>query len=208
MTTESLPGGAQLEDWSVRDTARPCPSILWASCAVLVLLLASCGNHRAPAPGPRADPVASTESKAPVPESTFIDGPSITPEGTLREWLEGHEGTLIRLPLAIEMSGLGVGPAWISTTGADAGDDAIHVSLDQGALGIGLSDRLRPLCGSQPTRCVVWLQGYWGPTVAGGPTFDGLDTEGSGNESFSVRDVVGLVAEGDRAVVQIVAPED
>ena len=181
------------------------PSILCASCAVLVLLLTSCGNHRATAPEPKANP-GSAELKAPVPDLSFIEGPPITPSGALREWLEGQGRSLIRLPLAIEMSGLGVGPAWISTTAADAADDAIHVSLDQGALGIGLSDRLRPLCGSQPTRCVVWLEGYWGPTVAGGPSFEGLEAEGSANAVFSVRDVVGPVAEGDRAVVQIVAP--
>jgi len=187
-------------------TSSPHLSILRSSCAVLTLLLAACSNHSATAPVPNAEPVAPAKPEAPVTEARFIDGPALTPAAELRKWLDGHKGKLIRLPLAIEMSGFDVGPAWIGMTGADAGEDAIHVSLDQGAMSVGLLERLNPLCAEPPTRCVVWLQGHWGPTVSGGPSFDGLDLPGPKKEPFSVREVVGLVATDDSATVKVVAP--
>ncbi len=139
-----------------------------------------------------------------MPELKFVAGPALTPVSELRSWLGSHRDTLIRIPMAIEMSGFDVGPAWIATTAADPAADAIHVTLDQGALGVGLVERLGALC-QAPTRCVVWLQGYWKPTLSGGPDFAALELPGPKREPFSVRDVVGLVAAEDAARVQVAA---
>jgi len=193
------------------------PALL-SSCAALTLLLVACGNHSATAPKPETSPQGEAQSapaaqpeetakpEAPVTQVQFIDGPALSPTADLRRWLSEHKDTLIRLPLAIEMSGFDVGPAWISMNNNDAGADAIHVSLDQGALSVGLLERLTPLC-TAPTRCVAWLQGYWKPTVAGGPSLDGLELPGPKKAPFSVREVVGLVGEGDTATVKVVAPK-
>ena len=137
----------------------------------------------------------------------FVDGPAIFPAPDLAKWLSEHKGSLLRLPLVIEVRSYEVGPAWIGMTVDDAPDDAIWVELDQGALGVGLTDRLVPLCPATPTRCAVWIQGFWGPTVSlpGPPGFDLPQVPGvPKKEPFSVREVVSLVAEGDTPHLKVV----
>ena len=151
----------------------------------------------------------STEAtpEPPVNDPTFVDGPAISPAPELSAWLGRNKGNLLRLPLVIEVTSYDVGPAWIGMTKADAPADAVLVSLDQGALSVGLTDHLVPLCGETPTRCVVWIEGYWGPTVSlpGPPGFDGPAVPGAPSKSpFSVREVVGLVQAGDSPHVKIV----
>jgi len=143
-----------------------------------------------------------------VTATQFIDGPNLTPSSALRGWLNENKGRTIRLPLAIRMSGFDVGPAWISMDDSEPGEDAIHVSLDQGALGVGLLERLGPLCKEPPSTCVVWLQGKWGPTVSDGPSLDGIDLPGPRKEPFSVREVVGRVQDSDAATVKVAAAND
>ncbi len=140
--------------------------------------------------------------------TNFIDGPNLKPSPALRQWLSENKGRTIRLPLAIRMSGFDVGPAWIGMDAGEPGEDTIHVSLDQGALGVGLLERLAPLCDKAPSTCVVWLQGVWGPTVSGGPSLEGIDLPGPHKEPFSVREVVGRVQSSDTATVKIAASND
>ncbi len=156
-----------------------------------------------------ADATPAPTEKSPTPESpeqavtepVFVDGPAITPAAELATWLAGKKGSLLRLPLVVEVTGWSVGPAWIGMTDADAPADAVHIELDQGALGVGLTERLTPLCGEPPARCVVWIQGYWGPNVPM-PELPLMPGE-TKKEPFAVREVVGLVAEGDTPHVKV-----
>jgi hypothetical protein len=142
-----------------------------------------------------------------VTEPVFVDGPAIAPASELASWLSSHKGSLLRLPLVIEVRSYSVGPAWIGMTVEDAPDDAVWVKLDQTALGVGLTERLVPLCSETPTRCAVWIQGYLAPTLKlpGPPGFDGPSVPGEPKkEPFSVREVVALVQDGDTPHVKVV----
>jgi len=182
----------------------------------LAILLVSCNTGdldenpqpTAPLSDPDAPPEPTLQPAAPevaVTAPKFIDGPSLKPSPALRQWLSDNKGRTIRLPLAIRMSGFDVGPAWIGMDGSEPLEDSIHVSLDQGALGVGLLERLSPLCDEPPSTCVVWLQGKWGATVSGGPSLEGIDLPGPPKEPFSVREVVGRVQSSDTATVKIAA---
>ena len=173
---------------------------------------AASSHHEYTSPGEQAPESANysdvTDEKSMEPEVTFVDGPPVSPASDLADWLKAHKGSLLRLPLAIEVSGYDVGPAWIGVTADDAPDDAIWIDLDQGALSVGLTDRLVPLCETTPTRCVAWVEGYWGPTLSGGPGLGGIDFPGADlgptKEPFSVREVIGLVTDADTPFVKIV----
>lgn len=181
---------------------------------LVALALVSCVGAASTAGTPRppdeaATPAATVEpteptstDQTPEPEVTeplFVDGPAIAPTSELAEWLGRNKGNLLRLPLVIEVRSYSVGPAWIGMTTEEAAPDAFRVELDQGALGIGLTDRLVPLCPETPTRCAAWIEGYWGPTVdlPGPPGFEGPP-------AFSVREVVALVKDGDTPHVKVV----
>jgi hypothetical protein len=185
----------------------------------LALLLVSCNTggsgenpqSTAPLSDSDAPPEPTLQPAAPeaaVTATKFIDGPNLKPSPALRQWLSDNKGRTIRLPFAIRLSGFDVGPAWIGMDGSEPGEDTIHVSLDQGALGVGLLERLGPLCDEPPSTCVVWLQGKWGPTVSNGPSLNGIDLPGPHKEPFSVRDVVGRVQSSDTATVKIAAPNN
>ena len=148
----------------------------------------------------------STVEVGPVTEMTFVNGPSVEPASDLRVWLVRNRGRLLQLPVVVEWSGMDAGQAWLGMTDAAPVANAVRIQLDQHALGVGLADRLRSLCGKAPARCVVWLQGYWGPTVdlPGPPGFDGpAVADGIREHPFSVRMVMGLVGEGDAPHVRV-----
>jgi hypothetical protein len=167
----------------------------------------SAASNDAPKTEPADPPKTELTPEKTVTEPTFVDGPAIAPAAELATWLSTKKGSLLRLPLVIEVEPFGVGPAWIGTSDADRPADAVQVSLDQGALSVGLTERLLPLCPEAPTRCVVWIQGYWGPTVSlpGPPGFDGPSVPGvAKKEPFSVRSVVALFKDGDTPNVKVV----
>ena len=183
----------------------------------VAFFLVACSTNRpnsdpqSAAPKSHSDAPSEPAPNTAVPEAAvtttqFIDGPGLTPSSELRRWLEQNKDRTIRLPLAVRMSGFDVGPAWIGMDDSEPGEDAIHVSLDQGALGVGLLERLEPLCDKPPSTCVVWLQGKWGPTVSDGPSLEGIDLPGPHKEPFSVREVVGPVQSSDAARVKIAKP--
>ena len=60
-----------------------------------------------------------------------------------------------------------------------------------------VTERLVPLCPETPARCVAWIEGYWGRTASLGPP--GFESEGP----LSVREVVGLVEEGDTPHIKV-----
>jgi hypothetical protein len=137
-------------------------------------------------------------------EPVFVDGPALSPAAELARWLDEHKNSLLRLPLVVELRSYEVGSAWIGMTTDDPPPDAIWVELDQGALSVGLTERLVPLCPQTPTRCVTWIEGYWGPTIdLPGPLgFDSPDAPAK--QPFSVREVIDLVREGDSPHIKVV----
>ncbi len=191
-----------------------------AAAGLLAVALASCtgaSGSDASTPSvqrpeqPAAEPTEETHTPATlepeVTEPVFVDGPAIAPASELASWLSSHKGSLLRLPLVIEVRSYSVGPAWIGMTAEDAPDDAVWVKLDQTALGVGLTERLVPLCAETPTRCAVWIPGYLAPTLKlpGPPGFDGPSVPGEPKkEPFSVREVVALVQDGDTPHVKVV----
>lgn len=140
-------------------------------------------------------------------EPTSGQGPSITPPDALKTWLDAHKDTTIQLPVVVESEVLGLGSSWIGTSDADPSEDAVRLFLNDSAMGIGLGDRLRSLCGNPPVRCVVWLEGKWGSSAPPGPFGGpgGLGALGGDKEAspFSVRKLIGKVEPGDAAVVRL-----
>ncbi len=57
--------------------------------------------------------------------------------------------------------------AFIGTEPSAPAKDAIPLELDDSTLGIDLGTRLRSLCGAGADACRVWIEGIWGPTLAG-----------------------------------------
>lgn len=137
--------------------------------------------------------------------STPSRGPAIVPSSALHAWLDDHNGTMIRLPVVVEAEVLGLGASWIGTSTADPTADAIRLFLDDSAMGIGVSDHLRTLCGQPPVRCVVWLDGFWGATIPlPNPMLSLGDVEGAPSSPFSVRNVAGVVGADDEPIVWVV----
>ena len=131
----------------------------------------------------------------------FSRGPALAPTDDLLTWLETRAGTrILRLPVVVTASPLGVTSAFI---GAHADADPatmIALQLDQGALGITLHERLPIACQRAP--CAVWLEGTWGSLVSvaatrpgpGGSSLDGPATpEASDRKAFTVRSLMGPV---------------
>ena len=139
----------------------------------------------------------------------FSRGPALVPTDALLAWLESSAGTrVLRLPVIVTASPLGVASAFI---GADAGADPatmIELQLDQGALGVALHERLPVACQDGP--CAVWLEGTWGSLVSVaamrsgpvGPSLDGPATpEASDRKPFTVRGLIGPVEGAARHIL-------
>ncbi len=153
------------------------------------------------------DPTMSTPMTS-KSGGSFVDGPALSPPADLLAWLENDvakasERKLIRLPVVavwedeyrLSFSDVFVG------TATPAADDAIHLSLDDGGMGVGIIDTL---AGAHPdgASVAVWLEGYWGELVAM-PDF-GIEEEGPKAWPFAVLSV-GDPLSGDESHAQIVA---
>lgn len=138
-------------------------------------------------------------SKQPDAVVTFAPGSPITPSKVLLDWLNRQRDTTpgrrVRLPVIVRLDGRGITEARIGLDAARLEPETIALALVDTAMGISLADRLRKIS-PVPSSCVVWLDGYW-------------SGERTGSDpacwSFSVRDVHGRVAEGDRAQTWIEA---
>lgn len=130
---------------------------------VVAALSASCvGRASPPEPQPPEDAVKTPQDN----EGEVVDGPAVSPPSALLTWLEGEgRGEVVQLPVTVSVSPLGMGPAWIGVE-PEPGPDALHLRLDDGALGIALADRLRQACPAGGP-CAVWLEGRWGSHLAG-----------------------------------------
>lgn len=103
--------------------------------------------------------------KTPEPPRTFVPGVPISPGGPLLEWLASAGRRRLRIPVVIRFESehrLGIGGAFIGTAGTPATPEAIHLQLEDSAMGISLLDRLRRRCPATSPTCAVWLEGAWG----------------------------------------------
>ena len=173
---------------------------------VIGALLIACSGQ------PEATSMATAEPTSKIPQNLtnaevtmshkgFSQGPALVPTDALLTWLETRAGTrILRLPVIVTASPLGVTSAFIGAhTGADPAT-MIELQLDQGALGVALHERLPVACQGGP--CAVWLEGSWGSLVSvaatrsgpAGPSLDGSATsEASDRRHFTVRDLIGPV---------------
>ncbi len=104
--------------------------------------------------------------KTPKPERSFVPGPTLADHAALLAWLEAHPEAYLRLPVVVFPGDLGgIRLAYIGTDPVPPADGAIVLDLDDSALGIPLSTRLRSLCGAEGSACVVWIEGTWGPLL-------------------------------------------
>lgn len=118
----------------------------------------------------KSDPGSQVKmmSKQEYPTRTFVRGPSAAPASTLIAWFdrEARRGQprMVRLPLILHQ---GTANFWLR--GARIGDqsDAIEVYPNDGALGIGLSDRAMSRCRGK-NMCAFWVDAYWRGKPGGG----------------------------------------
>ncbi len=186
-------------------TRHTCLTFAFLSLVIGATLIACSGQPEATFIA-AAEPTSKTPQNIATTEVTmshkgFSRGPALVPTDALLTWLETRAGTrILRLPVIVSASPLGVSSAFI---GAHAGVDPatmIELQLDQGALGIALHERLPIACQSGP--CAVWLEGSWGSLVSvaatrsgpGGPSLDGpASPEASDRMPFTVRRLIGPV---------------
>ncbi len=135
--------------------------VLAAQTLILALLhVAGCAPSQYPEPD-------MPGAKTPKPERSFSPGPTLADSAALLAWLESNPSAYLRLPVVVFRGGLGgVELAFIGSDPVPPGDDAILLELDDSALGIGLSTRLRSLCGGSDA-CAVWIEGTWGRLLPG-----------------------------------------
>lgn len=153
---------------------------------MILLLLAACAGHAAP---PAPEPPVP-HPMTPEPERTFEEGPPIADAAALLGWLEGTGKRRVRLPVVVAFEPLGVRRAWVGNGGAEPPEGALLLKLDDTAMGVALLDHLRRACGEAAATCAVWLEGTWGPVIAGMPAMPGFDT-GPKLHDFAVRRFVG-----------------
>lgn len=138
---------------------------------------------------------------------SFVDGPSLEPSTDLLAWLENDVAKAagrkrIRLPVVAVWEDeyrLSFGAVFVGTS-APAPSDAIHLSLDDTPMGLGIIDTLADSCPEGDAACAVWLEGYWGELVPGMPDFD-MGDEGPKKWPFAVLALSGAITGEARAQV-------
>ena len=143
----------------------------------------------------------------------FVPGSALEAAEALLDWLDNTIKPLsprkaIRLPVVVRFEDehrLGWGAVQVGLS-ADTTAGALHLDLDDGALGNPLLDTLAADC-PKGDACALWMEGYWGALVDM-PDFDmpGLPDEGPKRHPFAVLKVVGPVADGDSAAAQVASP--
>ncbi len=168
------------------------------------LLCAACPS-RARAPESAAE---ETPTMTQQQDKDFVPGLALEPADRLLDWLEDTiepARATIRLPIVVRFEDehrLGWGAVTVGTAG-----DALHVQLDDGALGEPLLDRLAADCPREAESCSLWMEGYWGALVEM-PELDlpGHEPEGPKRHPFAVLKVLGPVSEGDPAAALVADP--
>lgn len=88
----------------------------------------------------------------PYVEKAKTQGPKLTQPELLEAWLTDAGDAVLRLPITVERGPYG------QRLGAKLG--ARELLIDDSALGVALSERLRSACGEQ-NPCRVWVEGRW-----------------------------------------------
>ena len=163
----------------------------WIGPGAIAILVVGCTTTT-----PEVRPV---RNKTPHTPTTWRASHAIQPGPALLQWIQGRAKAddgrrrTLRLPVAIRRprGGTGARAAAISGT-AELPADAVLLTLDDGALGISLAERLRAACGAA-THCVVWLEGRWGPLL------HGLEPPRTGSPwTFAVMHFDRVVTDADR----------
>lgn len=90
----------------------------------------------------------------PAPE--FVVAQALSPRAELLAWLDSQAATtLLRVPVELEVSVLGVGGAALGF-----GDDRLEVKINDSALGESLADHAQSWCSDQRT-CAMWVWATW-----------------------------------------------
>lgn len=139
-------------------------------------------------------------SMTPVPTRTYVDGPSLTDDAALLDWLEASRGKALRLPVAVTFDDayrLAIETAHVG---------GVPLQLDDTAMAVAVLDQVRELCPADQPGCTVWLEGTWGAVLQGvtmpmvpGPGLAGPDLPGNpgpARHPFAVRKVGGIVEGG------------
>lgn len=80
----------------------------------------------------------------------------------LERWLEGQDAaSILRVPIGLKLTPLGVQRAWIMD--GDSGGEGLAVRLDDSRLGVGLAERVRSLC--EEDSCEIWVRATKGPAM-------------------------------------------
>ena len=91
-------------------------------------------------------------TKVPYVEKAKTVGPKLHEKEALETWLANAHEAVLRLPVTIERGGYG------QRVGAKLGER--EVGIDDSALGLSLTDRLRSASPSE-NPCRVWVEGRW-----------------------------------------------
>ena len=130
--------------------------------------------------------------------SCWLAGPAVRPADELLDWLGRNakdpdgKRRRFRLPVVVSFEDphrVTLGSAFVGVSLESSGHDAL--TLDDGALGISLLERLGELCPEKRASCALWLEGYWGPLVEGLP---GGNRSGE-RRTFAVLKVLTLVSQ-------------
>lgn len=137
----------------------------------------------------------------PAQPASMVEGPLIQPSKPLLDWLEKNSRTAtgkrlrFRLPVVVRFEDqyrLALSGAFIGTTEADGGAQAILLGLDDTGMGTALIDQLRDRCPKSTNSCAVWLEGYWGQLVEA-PMPESPSTAGIKKHPFAVLRVHGMI---------------
>jgi hypothetical protein len=113
--------------------------------------------------------------------ANLAEGPTLQPSAQLLSWLEKNakdeagKRRVFRLPVVVRFEDehrLALGPAYIGVSEESLGVDRVALALDDTGLKTSLLDHLNQRCAKPATGCALWLEGYWGPLVKAGPSFD------------------------------------
>ena len=111
---------------------------------------------------------------------------------SLERWLQeqGAEAVL-KVPIGLEVTPLGVERAWVIYGGRADQEAKLVVRLDDSRLGVSVADRARALCDEDT--CKIWVRARVGPAMPGLPTSDERPV-------LTVISVEGLITEATPAI--------
>lgn len=159
--------------------------------------LAGCGSAKPVNPEPSEAPSNRESSmnsepmdrrnKASQTKSNFEKAVTLESLAKVKDFLNGPgSGVLVRIPVAIEASPLGVGNCILGVE--PTGSDKVEIDLDDSAMGISLADRIRNYPSSDQWKFAM-VTGFWNKR-----TIPNSSTVEPDEVPFQIRDVEPLNA--------------